>query len=206
MSQDVAYNDVFLNYTTQTCQWNRAVVAGLETVPFLKKAETFADRQSSGTVPKSRDFWKIAVSDGDISSASSLRILTGIMSGPRALFAFIFLKSFATPSSVTIMSGIVEHGSPLGWGIFEVSSRVKGDSYCLLKILALSFGSACIFPFSFRGATPQLSFLRNFMNYQNLFFLPGFKSFSGSPISIRLLMCLRFACLSAFWTLLRICL
>ena len=80
-------------------------------------AERFVDRQSSGTVPELRDFWKIAVSDGDISSASSLRILAGIMSGPQALFGFILLNSFATPSSVTMMSGIGEQGSPLGCGL-----------------------------------------------------------------------------------------
>ena len=80
-------------------------------------AETFADRQSSGTMPESRDFWKIAVSDEDISSANSLRILAGIMSGPQALFGFILLNSFATLSSGTMMSGIGEQGSPLGCGI-----------------------------------------------------------------------------------------
>ena len=137
-------------------------------------AETFADRQSSGTVPESRDFWKIAVSDGDISSGSSLRILAGIMSGPQALFVFILLNSFATPSFVTMMSVIGEQGSPLGCGILEVPSRVKVDSYCLFRILALSFGSACIFPFSFRLETPQLSFLRDFIYDQNLFCFPGF--------------------------------
>ena len=41
------------------------------------------------------DFWKIAVSDGDISSARSLvRILAGIMSGPQALFGLILLNTF----------------------------------------------------------------------------------------------------------------
>ena len=80
-------------------------------------AETFADCQSSGTVPESRDFWKIAVSDGDISSASYLRILAGIMSGPQALFGFILLNSLATPSFITMMSGIGGQGSPLGCGI-----------------------------------------------------------------------------------------
>ena len=89
----------------------------LKRSPFLKMVETFADRQS-GAVPESRDFWKIAVSNGDISSASSLRILAGIMAGQQALFGFIFFKSFATPSSVTMMSGIdIEHGSPLGCGM-----------------------------------------------------------------------------------------
>ena len=96
------------------------------------------------------------------------------MSGSQAFFGFILLKSFATPSSVTMMSGIGEQGSSLGCGILEVSSRVKVDSYCQFRILALSFGSACIFPFSFRGATPQSSFLRDFINDQNLFCFPGF--------------------------------
>ena len=36
----------------------------LKRSPFLKMAETFADRQSSGTVTESRDFWKIAISNG----------------------------------------------------------------------------------------------------------------------------------------------
>ena len=112
---------------------------------FLKMAETFADHQSSGTVPESRDFWKIAVSNGDISLASSLRILAGIMSGSQALFGFNFLKNFATPSSTTMMSGIVEHGSPLDCGMFEVSSRVKVDSYCLFKIIRVCVHLSILF-------------------------------------------------------------
>ena len=129
--------------------------------------------------PSLWDFWKITVSDGDISSARSLvRILAGIMSGPQALFGLIYLMGFATPSSVTIMLGIGWQGSPLGFGMLEVSSRVNVDSYCLFGILALSFGSNCIFLFSLRDVTPQLSFLVDFMNDQNLFCFPGFRSFS----------------------------
>ena len=67
--------------------------------------------------------------NGVMSSASSLRILAGIMSGPQALFGLILLKSFATPSSVTMMAGIGEQSSLLGCGKLEVSSRVKVDSY-----------------------------------------------------------------------------
>ena len=167
-------------------------------------AETFADHQSSETIPKSRDFWKIAIRD--ISSASSLRILDGIMSGPQNLFGLILLRSFATPSLVAMMVGIGWQGSPLGFGILEVSSRVKANSHCLFRILALYSRSASIFYFSFMGATMQLSFLSDFINDQNLFCFPGIWSFSGSPMSIRYPMCLQYACLSAFCTLARICL
>ena len=61
-------------------------------------------RPMKSAIPKSRDFWKIAVRD--ISSASSLRILAAIMSGPQDLFWLILLRSFATPFSVAMKSGI----------------------------------------------------------------------------------------------------
>ena len=77
-----------------------------------------------------------------------------------------------------MMSGIGEQGSPLGCGVLEVSSRVKVDSCDLFVILALSLRPACIFPVSFRGATALLSFLRDFMNDQNLF------AFQDSDLSL----------------------
>ena len=45
-----------------------------------------------------------------------------------------------------------------------LSSLVHVDSYCLLEISALSLGSACSLPFSFRGAIPLASFRIDLMN------------------------------------------
>jgi hypothetical protein len=44
-------------------------------------------RQSSGTTPVSSDFWNISCSSGEISVASSFRILGDMLSGPGALFS-----------------------------------------------------------------------------------------------------------------------
>ena len=45
-------------------------------------------RQSSGTTPVSSDFWNISCSSGEISVASSFRILGDVLSGPGALYGF----------------------------------------------------------------------------------------------------------------------
>jgi hypothetical protein len=46
-------------------------------------------RQSSGTTPVSSDFWNISCSSGEISVASSFRILGDMLSGPGALWTYI---------------------------------------------------------------------------------------------------------------------
>jgi hypothetical protein len=51
--------------------------------------ETFAMRPSSGTTPVSSDFWNISCSSGEISVASSFRILGDMLSGPGALYGFM---------------------------------------------------------------------------------------------------------------------
>ena len=61
-------------------------------------------------------------------------------------------------------------------------------------------------PFSFRGATPQLSFLRDLINDQNRFCLLGLWSDSGSPRSIIFSTCFQYAWRSALSTLAFICL
>ena len=96
--------------------------------------------------------------NGAISFDSSFNSLAGIMSGPDALFTFSFCSSFKTPSVVTWMSGMVGDGSPSGCGISDLSSSVNCDWYCLLNMLALSTGSLRSFPWSLKGATPELSF------------------------------------------------
>ena len=96
-------------------------------------------------------------------SASSFRILAGIISGPVALLGLRRFSRLRIPSVVMSISGIVGEGSPSIGGIEDVSSCVKTDWYCRLRIFALSSGSLCSFPLSLSGATPQLSFLRELM-------------------------------------------
>ncbi|KAH3887057.1 hypothetical protein DPMN_011070 [Dreissena polymorpha] len=55
-------------------------------------------------------------------------------------------------------------------------------------MLALSSGSLYSLPFSFKGATPELSFLVALMKFQNLFCLLAFWSSSWSPTSMRFSM------------------
>jgi hypothetical protein len=74
---------------------------------------TFAMRQSSGTTPVSSDFWNINCSSGEISVASSFRILGDMLSGPGALYGFNFQKSLDT--------GVV----PDDWRIANVSPVYK---------------------------------------------------------------------------------
>ena len=115
--------------------------------------------------------------------AISLRTLAGNKSGPEALLGFSLSRSFTTPSLVTSISGIDGNGVPSDDGMLLLSSLVHVDSYCLLRISALSFGSACSRPFSFRGAMPLESFRRDLINDQNRFCL-GLCSCSGSPLSM----------------------
>ena len=58
--------------------------------------------QSSGTVPVSKESWKIAVAIGAISFASSLRTSGLMESWSAALEGFKLVKSFKTPLAVYI--------------------------------------------------------------------------------------------------------
>jgi hypothetical protein len=51
-------------------------------------------RQSPGTTPVSSDFWNIGCSSGDISVASSFRILGDMLSDPGALYGFSCFSNF----------------------------------------------------------------------------------------------------------------
>ena len=57
-------------------------------------------RQSSGTTPVSSDFWNISCSSGEISVASSFRILGDMLSGPGALYGFNCFSNFVIPLQV----------------------------------------------------------------------------------------------------------
>jgi hypothetical protein len=80
----------------------------------------------------------------------------------------------------------------------DVSSFVNTDWYCRFRISALSLASACNIPASLSGAIPFVSFLSDLMYDQNLFCFGGLSSWSGSPISMMLLMYFQYDCLSAY--------
>ena len=107
---------------------------------------------------------------GEISAASSFMILAGSISGPVAL-GFSFCNNFRTPLAVTLMSGIAGYVVLLGVGMLLQSSLVHVDSYCLLRMSALSFASAWSLPCSFKGAIPLVSLRKDLKNDQNLFCL-----------------------------------
>jgi hypothetical protein len=86
----------------------------------------------------------------------------------------IFSSNLNTPSSEMLISGIDGMELLAGCGIIVlVSSLVHANSYCLLSMAALSFGSL-------------VSLRSDFMYDQKRFWFPGFSSFSGSPNSIML--------------------
>ena len=122
-------------------------------------AVTLAVLQSFDTIPVSKLFWNIMVRNGPISVAISLRTRKQIWS--RGFIGLSLSRSFTTPSLVASIYGIDGNGVPSGDGMLLLSSMDHVDSYCLLRISALSFGSACSRPFSFRGALPLESFRRD---------------------------------------------
>jgi hypothetical protein len=69
-----------------------------------------------------------------------------------------------------------------------VSSFVNTDWYCRFRISALSLASACNIPASLSGAIPFVSFPSDLMYDQNLFCFGDLSSWSGSPISMMLMM------------------
>ena len=97
----------------------------------------------------------------------SFMIRAGIMSGPDALLGLIFLSSFRNSLQISLPADpyVCHRWIWLTFRLRNVlpSSGVNVDSYCLLSMFDLDSGSACIFPFSWRSATPLLSFHRAFI-------------------------------------------
>ena len=79
------------------------------------------------------------------------------------------VRQLGDPFGSTVVSPIGESGlAPLnGGGGSESPSRVKPDWNCLLHILAFSFTSDLIIPFSLSDVIPNVSFLRDLTNDQN---------------------------------------
>ena len=63
----------------------------------------------------------------EISAAGSFMILAGSISGPVALLGFSFCSNLRSPSTVTLMSGIVGNGVPSGVEMMLQSSLVHVD-------------------------------------------------------------------------------
>ena len=74
--------------------------------PFLTIGEDLPDFQYSGSAQSSMVLWNRVVRIREICLAMSRSILAGIISGPQALLGLIIIRSFSTPSLVTVISGM----------------------------------------------------------------------------------------------------
>ncbi|KAH3800943.1 hypothetical protein DPMN_154586 [Dreissena polymorpha] len=132
-------------------------------------AETVAVLYISGIEPVVRHFWYMCTRYEAHSFASSLRTLAGSMSGPVAFWGFSFCSSFSTPWDVISILGMVRAGSPSGVGFVLLPvSWVNTDWYCWFRMFALSCESLWSLPFSFKGATPELSPELSFLTFTAL--------------------------------------
>ena len=86
-----------------------------------------ASRQSDGTVPASKEDWKMRVSIGANSSAVAMSSLVGIPSGPDALWGFRFFKSLMTPGAVMCIGSMVGVLLSPRSGMLAKFSLVKTD-------------------------------------------------------------------------------
>ena len=75
--------------------------------PFLYSGVMRSSLQSEGTVAVSSEVWNIVVSIGAISSATMIRSLVGMLSGPEALCGLRCLRSLVTPR-VEMMRGFMD--------------------------------------------------------------------------------------------------
>ena len=118
---------------------------------FLWIGETFAFFQMSGTDKSEREELNKSVNGSDIASATSLRTLLLIWSGPHAFPVSNAFNIMQTSSVWTVLedSKVAEWGR-FGTGLFLSSSCDWSWKY-LLKTLAFSVGSLICSPFWFRG-------------------------------------------------------
>ena len=89
------------------------------------------------------------------------------MSGPDALDGLMFLSSFSTPSVFIVIDGIVDFRFMRVSGMLSRLPLVNTEDNCFINICVFSLLWLTSFPFSVRGATPILSFLRDFTYFQN---------------------------------------
>ena len=105
--------------------------------------------------------------DGARCFAHCFSILFGMLIGPDALDGLMFLSSFSTPSVFIFIDGIVDFRFMWVSGMLSMLPLVNTEENCFINICAFSLLWLTSFPFSFRGATPILSCLRDFTYFQN---------------------------------------
>ena len=172
-------------------------------LPFLNTALTFACFQSSGTQPSCRDCWKICVRYGADSLAVSFSTLVGMSSGPVALDASRARSCFITPLSVMHIFWMGGISLFFKVGSSE-SSMVNTLSYCLFRILAISFASVVVEPSPrWRVLMPEASLRLAETYFQNRFETFAFSdcplllsAWSSNPLTYILCCCLSFLCIS----------
>ena len=134
----------------------------------------FAFLQSLGSSPESTDFWKMAVSAGDISEAHSCKTRFGNPSGPAALLILIFCSNLVTPFLLIVRGGMCSFTRVGKGGILSPSSFVKTDWNWSINFSAFPLPSVTKrFP-DFRGETPILSSFLDFKKgFEFLCFRPS---------------------------------
>ena len=104
----------------------------------------------------------------------NLRSLSGIASGPVALWGLTASMNFLTPVSHTVISGKTLYLQVPRFGTLILPPFVKTDENLVLRISALVWLSLWTMPFFLSGTTPLLSFFLLLMKDQTFCRLPPF--------------------------------
>ena len=98
---------------------------------------------------------------------TSLRNLAGMSSGPVALLGFRCWRRFCTPSVLMVILFISGVGLIPRSGRLSMSSSVKTEANCWLRMFAFVVASWCRNPSRLSGATFVLSHLVDLMKLKN---------------------------------------
>ncbi len=107
----MAYH-AYQEFAANTSQGDRPVVWCNVLIPLLEDWCMFVFPQSSGSSPVSSDYWKMVVSTGANSGASSWRTRSGMVSGPEDLDGPSCWSIFSTPATCIDTTGIGRYGVP----------------------------------------------------------------------------------------------
>ena len=92
-----------------------------------------------------------------------------MLSGPLALCGLMLSSSFWMPGVVMVSGGITGCGLTPLLGMLSIDSVVNTDLNCSFKMFAYCLVSATSCPSFFKGATPLLSVLSDFMKEKSFF-------------------------------------
>ena len=92
-----------------------------------------------------------------------------MLSGPLALCGLMLSSSFRMPGVVMVSGGISGCGLTPLLGMLSIDSVVNTDLNCSFKMFAFCLVSATSCPYFFKGATPLLSVLSDFMKEKSFF-------------------------------------